>query len=198
VVLVDDQWAVEAFAAGGADPPLRESVCAWGLRRGLEDAGASCGEHSVEGPDELRVPVAHQELHRLSGFVQDHDQVAGLLGHPVTGGVAGDAEQVDPAAADIDGEEHVDPAQENGVDGEEVAGEHRAGLGAAELSPGRPGPPWRWVETGGGEDVPEGGRGQVVAEVHEFTVDASVAPARVLPGQAQHQRADRGADRWPA
>jgi hypothetical protein len=116
----------------------------------------------------------------LSGFVEGHDQVAGLLGHPVTGGVAGDAEQVDSAAADVDGEEHVDPTQENGVDVEEVAGEHRAGLGAADFSPGRPVPPWR---------------GSRPAAVRMFQ---TVAPGRVRPGEAQHQRADRGAGRWPA
>jgi hypothetical protein len=39
----------------------------------------SCGEHIVEGPGELRVPVTYEEVHLLSGFVEGHDQVAGLL-----------------------------------------------------------------------------------------------------------------------
>ena len=43
------------------------------------------------------------------------------------------------------------------------------------------------------EDLPHGGGGDLDAEDEEFAVDAPVAPARILPCQAQHQLAD-GAD----
>ena len=43
------------------------------------------------------------------------------------------------------------------------------------------------------KDLPHGGGGDLDAEDEEFAVDAPVAPARVLPCQAQHQQAD-GAD----
>jgi hypothetical protein len=38
----------------------------------------------------------------------------------------------------LDEEEHVDSAQRDGLDGEEVAGEHGRGLTADELAPGQP------------------------------------------------------------
>ena len=100
--------------------------------------------------------------------------------------------------SDLDGEEHVDPAKEHGVNVEEVAGKHAVCLGLAELTPGRSGAPGYGVEAGGGEEIPHGSGGNGVAESDEFAVDAPVSPGRVLVGEPQHQRADRGAGRWPA
>src|SRR4051812_31407728 len=54
---------------------------------GADDALVGAGEHGVEGGGELPVPVANQES-ELSGVVAElHEQVAGLLGDPVPGGV---------------------------------------------------------------------------------------------------------------
>ena len=83
------------------------------------------GEHGVEGGGELGVPIADQEPEATAGVVEVHDQVAGLLGEPGAGGVGGDAEDVHPSGDVLDREEHVEPAQGDGVDVKQVAGEDR-------------------------------------------------------------------------
>lgn len=94
------------------------------------------------------------------------DEVAGLLGGPGAVGVGGGAKDVDVARVDLDHEEHVDPLQrDRAVDVEEVAGQHRGGLGAEELLPGcsvRSGRGWRYPELfedasdcGGADSAPD-------------------------------------------
>jgi hypothetical protein len=55
----------------------------------------------------------------LAEFQQE---VAGLLGDPDTVGVGGNAGQVDAPGVQFDEEQHIEPSQPDGVDGEEVAG----------------------------------------------------------------------------
>jgi hypothetical protein len=79
-----------------------------------------------------------------------------LLRHPRTGWVAGDAQDVDTATGDLDHEEHIDPLEENGVDGEEITGEDTGRLSAQEGDPGGVDPAWRGVDTGLMQDPPDG------------------------------------------
>jgi hypothetical protein len=77
----------------------------------------------------------------LLGAVAEVDQqVAGLLGDPSAGGVGGDSSEVYAAAAVLDHHEHIEAAQEDGVDVGEVDREDRVGLRGQELAPGRSGP----------------------------------------------------------
>jgi hypothetical protein len=75
---------------------------------------------------------------RWSRFVDVDQQVARLLHHPGAVGVVGAGHVFDPAAADADEDEHVEPAQQDGVNGEEIAGECRRGVLAQERAPVRP------------------------------------------------------------
>jgi len=95
VSLVDDEKAVEEFAADGADEAFRDGVCARCAHRRLEDLDVDSGEHGVEGSGELAVAVADEESEVPVGVVEVHEQVAGLLGEPGCGRVGGDAEDVD-------------------------------------------------------------------------------------------------------
>jgi hypothetical protein len=56
-----DEDVVEAFAAQGADPALRDRVRPGSLRRRLEDADSVCVEDVVDGSGELGVAIADQE-----------------------------------------------------------------------------------------------------------------------------------------
>ena len=58
---------------------------------------------------------------------------------PGTGGVGGDAEDVDAAGGVFDDEERVEPVQADGVEVQQVAGEDAVGLRPEELRPGRSG-----------------------------------------------------------
>ena len=64
------------------------------------------------------------------------------------------------------------------------------GLGPEELPPGDRRPLRCRVDTGAVQDGPDGAGPNRVPEPAQRTVDAAVAPGRVLPGQPQHQRAE--------
>ncbi|MGH3435459.1 MAG: hypothetical protein ACRDRN_03225 [Sciscionella sp.] len=111
------------------------------------------------------------------------------MGHPGTGGVDGDAKDVDAAGGVLDDEQHIEPVKQQGVDVEEVGGQDAVGLGGKELSPGGPAAARCGIDTGSLEDQPHGAGRKVVAEPGEFAVNPSVSPGRVLRSQAQHQPA---------
>ena len=98
------------------------------------------------------------------------------------------------APVGLDEEQHVVATEQGGVDGEEVAG--HGGLGVQELRPRGGGPLWGGVDAVGREDLPDGGLGEAVAEAREFAVDASVAPGRVLGGEAKHESAELDRGGW--
>ena len=63
-------------------------------------------------------------------LTKGHEQIAGLLCHPVPDWMRCDPEHVDAAGGDLDHEQHVQPLQEHGVHGEEVHRQDAVGLDA--------------------------------------------------------------------
>ena len=135
VPFAGDQHPVQALAAGAGDPAFGYSVRARRLDRSLHDPHAHRREHRIEPGGELRIPVPDQELQVVSAALQVHQEIAGLLGHPRAGRVGGDAGQVHAPGAVLD-EQHVQAAQQHGIDVEEVRGEDRRGLPGQERPPG--------------------------------------------------------------
>jgi hypothetical protein len=124
----EDQQPVEALPADASDPALHVRVRVRGLDGCADDFDPLATEEGVEGARELRVAVVDQEPHLPLSVVEIHQQVARLLQHP--GGVrfAGGGEVLGAAAANGEEDEHVQAAQPDGVDGEEVAGEDRLAM----------------------------------------------------------------------
>jgi len=109
----------------------------------------------------------------------------------------GDAEDVDVPGGHFHDEQHVQAAQEDRVNVEEVAGQKPMRLCVQERPPGgvlfagrRP--------ACSAEDPPDGRRAEVMAEPGDLAVHAAVSPGRVLPCQAQDQVADLLAGRRSA
>src|SRR5437764_601751 len=122
-----DQDPVEAFSADGADETLGVGV---GSRRQhwcADHPKAFAAEHVVEGTAELRVAIPHQEPTSPELLVYRHEQIAGLLDNPRAAWPGGAASQVYPARVELDEEQHVEPPQEDGLDGEEIGGEEPGG-----------------------------------------------------------------------
>ena len=161
--LVDDQEAVEQFAADGADEAFGDRVRSRCAHRRLDDL-------DDDGGGELVVVVADQEPERPVGVVEVHEQVAGLLGQPRSGRVRGDAQDVHSAGGVLDDEERVEPVQRDRVAMEQVAGQDRLGLRVEELGPGRPAPPRRRLDARRVENPPHCGGADLVAESDEFPV----------------------------
>ncbi|MBV9921700.1 MAG: hypothetical protein JOY78_12730, partial [Pseudonocardia sp.] len=73
--LIDDQKAVEEFAADRADEALGDRVRARRLYRCLDDPDVHAGEDGVEGGAELGVAVADEESESPSCVLKVHEQV---------------------------------------------------------------------------------------------------------------------------
>ena len=72
----------------------------------------------------------NEEAEATTAFVEVRDQVPGYLGHPHANRVSRDAEDVDHAALDLDYDEHIEPLEPDGIDGEEVRCKDACRLGA--------------------------------------------------------------------
>ena len=198
VPAVDDQEPVEALAADGADPPFDEGVRARRPYRCADRPDALGAEHLVEGGGELAVAVVDQEPDRLRPFDERLDDVPRLLGRPLTGRVRGDARQIHLPGREFDEHECVEPPEQHGVDGEEVAGDDPAGLGSQELPPRLRRPARRGLDPGLLQDRPHGAGRDPDTESGELALDPPVAPTRVLPRQPHDQRTDTSVGRGPA
>jgi hypothetical protein len=102
VSAADDQQPVQALGEDRADSALRERVGVGCLDWGQDHVGALGAEEVVEGPAELGVPVAQQELDASSLLAEFQQEVAGLLGDPGAVGVGSHAGQVDAAGVQLD------------------------------------------------------------------------------------------------
>jgi hypothetical protein len=114
-------------------------------------------------------------------------EVARLLGDPGAGRIGRAAREVDAAALEFDEEEHVEAAQRDRLDGEEVAGEHAGGLLVEEFAPAWARAPGRGPKPVGKQDAPDRARRDAQAELAQLAGDPRVAPAWVLAGEAQHE-----------
>ena len=95
--------------------------------------------------------------------------------------------EVHGSRGNVDAQQQVEPAQRDGFDGGEVAGD--GGLGPQELRPGDFGACGGGVDSGVVEDLPDRGRSEAVAEPGEFALDAAVSPGWILGCEAQRESA---------
>src|SRR2546421_4379163 len=130
VSLVVDQQVVGALGAEAAAPPLDEAVRPGCAGRDLDHLDAVGFEDVVEAGGVLAVAVTDEEPERVGPLAQVHDDIPGLLDHPLRGGVSGYAEQVDPPGGHLHHHQHVQPSQQNRVQVEEVDGQQTLGLAA--------------------------------------------------------------------
>ena len=122
VAAAGDQEMVQAFPAHGTDPALGNGVGVRGLDRCTDDLRTNRVPDVIEGPGELAIAVADQES-EAALLIKLAKDIPGLLGDPGAGGVGADTSEVDSSGVQLDEEQHIQPLQEHGVHGEEVAGE---------------------------------------------------------------------------
>ena len=75
-------------------------------------------------------------------------------------------------------EQHIDPPEEHGVHGQEIARHHRSGLGGEELPPGRPGAAGRRVHAGLVQNLPDGAGRDRIARASQLALDSPVPQLR--------------------
>ena len=89
VTLVDDQDAIEEFTPDGAHEASGDGVGPRRPHRRPDDPDIDGGEDGVEARGEFGVAIADEEPEPLTGGVEVHGEVAGLLGQPRAGRVRG-------------------------------------------------------------------------------------------------------------
>jgi hypothetical protein len=92
----------------------------------------------------------------------------------------------------------VDPTEVHQVGMGEVAGDDAVGLRRQELSSGRAAPVGSGVCAGGGQDRPDRGRSDLMAESCELALDPATAPAWIFFGRPRRQLFDGLRSRWSA
>ena len=143
------------------------------------------------------VAVVQHELDVAAGLIEVHAQVPGLLDDPLAAGMGGGAQDTDPAGGVFDRGQHVGLRAVQQVDGEQIQGQDRLGLGAQELRPIRAGTPGRGVDAMPFQDLPDRRGCDGDAEPGQFAGDTPVPPMLVVGRHAQHQADDVAVGRWP-
>jgi hypothetical protein len=88
----EDEHPIEDFPTKTADPPFHDRICTGRQDWSLDDPYSFAGEDRVEHAGEFAVSVADQEFELRHMLAEVHEQVTGLLGNPVCGGMCGGAE----------------------------------------------------------------------------------------------------------
>jgi hypothetical protein len=194
-----NQHPVGDLSADGTHPALGIGVRSRAARRDLHHLDPGTGQHSVEHLGELPGPVPDQEPEPAGALSQAHQQVPGLLHGPRAIRVRAHTQDMDMAGADLDHEEHVDPAQgHRTVDMEEIAGQHRGRLRAQELPPRRAAALRRGRDPQPFQDPPHRRGPGPVPETEQFALDPLIAPAGILPRHLPDQHHEPGVNWRPS
>ncbi len=198
VALAENEQPVQGFAAQSLDHPLAMGV---GSRPPVGCEGDLCAfaaEHLIELVDELGIPVMYGEPDWRLELVQLPAQVPGLLSDPGGIGMGGAVGVENPAAADLQEDKHVESPKQHRVDGEEVAGKNCSGVGGEKLGPSRTIAARCRRQAMTAQDAADGSGRDLVAELEEFALNATIAPTWVLAAQTQNQVAQLIRDWRPA
>jgi len=193
----EDQQPIETLATYAADPALGVCVGVRRLDRCADHDDPFALEDVIETAAELGVAVVNQEASCLLAVVEGHQQVARLLGCSSRRRVACAGDELDSTCLEREEEEHVDPFQSGGLDGEEITGERRRRVLAEEVSPGELVSLRRGRQSVADEDRPDRGRRYGDAKAVQFTDDPLVAPTRILACEPNNQRLHATIERWP-
>jgi hypothetical protein len=120
----------QAAHAGRCPPIAPPGVCPWCPCRHAQHTDPLSSEDRVERGGGLGVPIPDQEPELADAVLEDHEQVAGLLCHPLPDRMCCHPEQRNPAAGDLDHKQHIQPLEQHRVHGEEVHRQCPGGLGS--------------------------------------------------------------------
>ena len=119
---------VQAFAADRADHALAERIRWWSADGHFQDRQTHRHKAAIDAVRIDAVAIVDQETRPLENVGEA--EVARLLDDPRSGWVRGATGKVDAPAAELDEEQHVQAAQRDRLDREEIAGEHARRLAA--------------------------------------------------------------------
>ena len=129
VASADDEHSIDALPADGPNEAFGECIGTRCSNRSANGPDAFGTEDLVEARSEFGIAVPDQELDRTCTLGELIGQVPGLLDYPGARRIRRRARHEDLPGVQLDEEEDVQPPQEHGIHSEEVAGQHRRGLG---------------------------------------------------------------------
>jgi hypothetical protein len=184
----DDEQVIQTLSAYRAHPSLRKRIRRRRADRRANDPRAVGLKHRVERVGELRIPIPDHEPHRRLAVLQAGAQLTGLLHHPGRRRMVGHTCQMNPAGADLEEEQDVQPAQEHRIHGEEVPGDDPGGLRPQETPPGLRGPARCRIDPGPSQDQPHRARRDPVSQPNELTLNTPITPTRVSSAKRSTNR----------
>ena len=179
-----DQHPIEQLTPYRAHPPLRVRIRPWCPHRCDEHPDPPIGKYRFERSGDLRIPIADQQPESTDAVSEPHDQVAGLLRHPLPHRMRRHTQHVDPASRHLDDKQHLQLLQQHRVRCEEVYGQYTSGLGLEELPPGEGRPLWCRRNAGALQDGPHRAGPDLQSKAAQLTVDPAVAPKSGSPWPA--------------
>ena len=96
--------------------------------------------------------------------------------------MCGAPSKMDTTTAYLDEEQDIERPEPDGFNSEEVGREDLVRVLAEELAPGAATSPARWRQSMASEDVTDGLVRAAQPELEQFTLDPSLAPARIVLG----------------
>lgn len=105
--LAEGDDAAQTFLFEGAEEALHDGIAIGRLRWGSDRAYASVGQDAAEAFAERAIQVHEAETALGQEAIEAIGQVSRHLRHPVTGGMGGDADQVDTTGVVMNGEQSV-------------------------------------------------------------------------------------------
>ncbi|WP_372517718.1 hypothetical protein [Frankia tisae] len=121
-----------------------------------------------------------EQLEPAAVLLETHQQAPRPPGDPGCGRMVRDAEDIDVAGGALDDEEHVDPLQEHGVDGEEITGQQAGCLRGQERPPRAVCSPRCRADAGAVQDPPDGGNPDRTTQPDKLAMDPAVWPVLAL------------------
>jgi hypothetical protein len=109
VLFAEDQHTVGEFGSGGEHESFGEAVRSGAARRNLHNVDTHVCQYGVERCRELTGSVADEKPEFGGPITKIHQKITGLLSGPRAVRVRRQAKDVHVAAADFQGEQHVDP-----------------------------------------------------------------------------------------
>ena len=198
VAVTEDHEPVQGFVADGLDQPLAMCVGTRASVGAQQNLGPFTFRHRVEPGAEGRAAIVEEEAEVDVGVPELPDQVSKLLRRPVCRRVVGGSPPQSPSRTQLQEHDHVKRAQEDGINGHKIAGDHAGGVRAQEVSPGRTATPSSRTEPIPFEDPPNRACADPVAELTKLARDAQIPPSPVLACQPQDQILDLAAQLRPA
>src|SRR5215216_5484831 len=190
VAASEDEDAVEAVGTERSYPAFGVGVRVRRLDRCADHLDALGAEDLVEGVAEFGVTVVDEKPEGAL-IAEVDDEVARLLCHPAPVGIRGGGDVLDPSRRERDEKEDVEPLQKDGLDREEVAGEHARRLRAEEGAPRRARSLRCRLEASLEQHLAHRSRRNRDAETFELADDPLVSPVRVLARETEDQLAER-------